>query len=101
MAKQWFKARLLWASALMKLPDAQAGKVIKAIYRFETEGEEATLSGSAGMLLDIALQQLKEDEIHEADVSAARSAAGSRGGRGNVKSFDDPARAEALKQCFL
>lgn len=71
--KEWFKARNVWGAAILSLPDEDAGRLAKAIWSYTMSGEIVQIEGAGQGVLAMALMTLKQDEEHEADVSAKRS----------------------------
>lgn len=78
---EWFKARLSWGRSIGKLSDTEAGRFVKALWRYAATGEEESLPGKEGILLDIAIDALLCDREERARISAVRSEAGKKGGK--------------------
>lgn len=79
--KEWFKARNIWGAAIMTLSDAEAGRLMKALWTYTMTGEQQNLSGAEKGVFAIALAQLGSDEAESAALSEKRAAAGSAGGK--------------------
>lgn len=78
---EWFKARLSWGRSIGKLSDAEAGRFVKALWRFAASYEEESMPGKEGILLDIAIDALLCDQEERSRISALRSEAGKKGGK--------------------
>ncbi|MBR3795750.1 MAG: hypothetical protein IKK34_06950 [Clostridia bacterium] len=78
---EWFKGRLKWHRSIMKLSDAEAGRFAKALWTYAATGETSDLSGRESIMLEMCISTLDEDQAHRTNVSAARAAAGAKGGR--------------------
>ena len=77
---EWFKFHTIWGEGAYELSDAEAGRLLKAICKYQTTGEIISLSGNERILFSMALIQMKQDAEHNAKVSAARAEAGRIGG---------------------
>lgn len=77
---EWFKFHTIWGEGAYELSDAEAGRFMKAICKYQTTGEIVALSGNERILFSMALTQMKQDAEHNAKVSAARAEAGRIGG---------------------
>ena len=84
MMKEWFKARTIWGAAIETLSDAEAGRLMKAIWRYTMSGEQVELSGAEKGIFAIVLMQLGQDEIQANEISKKRAEAGSIGGKQKV-----------------
>ena len=82
--KEWFKARNVWGATILALSDEEAGRIAKAIWSFTMNGEIVELSGAEKGIFPMILMTLEQDEAHNAEVSAKRSAIGSLGGKQKV-----------------
>ena len=71
--KEWFKARNVWGAAILSLSDEDAGRLAKAIWSYTMNGEITQIEGAGQGVLAMAIMTLRQDEEHEADVSAKRS----------------------------
>lgn len=70
---EWFKMYTDWGSAIRKLTDEEAGRVIKAVYAYALEGEEKDCPGREGIFAAIILQTLKTDiQKYEAALAEER-----------------------------
>lgn len=77
---EWFKFHTIWGEGAYELSDAEAGRFLKAICKYQTAGEITSLSGNERVLFSMALIQMKQDTEHNAKVSASRAEAGRIGG---------------------
>ena len=95
--EEWFKARLIWGSALMGLSDAEVGRFAKALWNYAMTGQIEELKGAEGAIFAMALAQLGQDDLQRKAVSSARSAAGSKGGRPKkANAFDEKQKNQLL-----
>ena len=78
---EWFKARNVWGATILALSDEEAGRIAKAIWSFTMNGEIMQLQGAEKGIFPMILMTLQQDEVHNAEVSAKRAAAGSLGGK--------------------
>lgn len=79
--QDWFKARNIWGAAIMALSDAEAGRLMKALWYFTMTGEKQTLSGAEKGIFALILMTLSQDEANNAELSKKRSLAGTIGGK--------------------
>jgi hypothetical protein len=79
--KDWFKARNIWGAAIISLSDAEAGRLMKALWTYTMTGEKLNLSGSEKAIFAMILMTLGQDEQKDANISTVRAAAGSTGGK--------------------
>ena len=79
--KDWFKARNIWGAAIMTLSDAEAGRLMKALWEYTMTGERQNLSGAEKGIFAMILMTLGQDEQADAQISEKRAAAGSIGGK--------------------
>lgn len=82
--KDWFKARNIWGAAIQALSDAEAGRLMKALWKYTMTGEQQNLSGSEKAIFALILMTLSQDEEQANDLSRKRAEAGSLGGRQKV-----------------
>lgn len=82
--KEWFKARNIWGAAIQALSDAEAGRLMKALWKYTMTGEQQNLSGSEKVIFALILMTLSQDEEQANDLSRKRAEAGSLGGRQKV-----------------
>lgn len=79
--KEWFKARNIWGAAIMTLSDAEAGRLMKALWNYTMTGEQQNLSGAEKGIFALILMTLGQDDARESEISEKRAAAGSIGGK--------------------
>lgn len=79
--KEWFKARTIWGAAVMALSDAEAGRLMKAIWEYEMTGNQQNLSGAEKGIFALILMTLGQDDERESQISAKRAEAGAKGGK--------------------
>lgn len=79
--KDWFKARNIWGAAIQTLSDAEAGRLMKAIWSYTMTGEQQNLSGAERGIFALILMTLSQDEEQAIDLSKKRAEAGAIGGR--------------------
>lgn len=79
--KDWFKARNIWGAAIQTLSDAEAGRLMKAIWSYTMTGEQQNLSGAERGIFALILMTLSQDEEQAIDLSRKRAEAGAIGGR--------------------
>lgn len=82
--KEWFKARNIWGAAIMTLSDAEAGRLMKALWNYTMTGEQQNLSGAEKGIFALILMTLGQDDARESEISEKRAAAGSIGGKQKV-----------------
>ena len=82
--KEWFKARNIWGAAIQTLSDAEAGRLMKALWNYTMTGEQQNLSGAEKGIFALILMTLCQDEAKDAEISKKRSEAGSLGGNQRV-----------------
>lgn len=82
--RDWFKARNIWGAAIQTLSDAEAGRLMKALWKYTMTGEQQNLSGSEKAIFALILMTLSQDEEQANDLSKKRAEAGSIGGRQKV-----------------
>lgn len=82
--RDWFKARNIWGAAIQTLSDAEAGRLMKALWKYTMTGEQQNLSGSEKAIFALILMTLSQDEEQANDLSRKRAEAGSIGGRQKV-----------------
>lgn len=78
--KEWFKARNVWGAGILSLTDEEAGRFVKALWKYTMTGETVELSGAEKSIMAIAMMTLTADEEAANALSATRAAAGSKGG---------------------
>ena len=78
--KSWFKARMTWGAGIDALSDAEAGRFAKALWKYAATHEEIQLQGAEKVLLALALMELRQDDIADAELANARANAGRMGG---------------------
>lgn len=79
--KTWFKARMTWGAGINAMTDEEAGRFAKALWKYETDHDEAELQGTEKVLFALALMELRQDEQAEAELSSVRAEAGRKGGK--------------------
>ena len=84
MAKEWFKARTIWGAAIETLSDAEAGRLMKAVWEYEATGHRQDLNGAEKGIYALILMTLCLDAEKDADISEKRAKAGSEGGKQKV-----------------
>lgn len=93
--KEWFKARTIWGAAIETLSDAEAGRLMKAIWRYAMSGEQTELTGAEKGIFALVLMTMSQDEAQANAISAKRAEAGSLGGKQKVanaiKCYEDVA----------
>ena len=77
--RDWFKARNAWGAVFESMPDAEAGKLVKALWSYTMTGEIPECDGYIGGLLTMMRLTLDLDKEKEDDISRKRAAAGLRG----------------------
>lgn len=82
--KDWFKARNIWGAAIQALSDAEAGRLMKALWKYTMTGEQQNLSGSEKAIFALILMTLSQDEEQANELSRKRADAGSLGGMQKV-----------------
>lgn len=78
---EWFKARLIWRKGIEELSDAEAGRFVKALWKYAATGEVENLSGGERFVFAMCSATLEQDWEERSDLSAVRSKAGKKGGR--------------------
>lgn len=73
--KDWFKARNIWGAAILSLPDAEAGKLVKALWTLTMTGEIVPIDGPGSGIYALMKMTLEQDSIREAEISEKRSMA--------------------------
>lgn len=58
----WFKARNIWGAAILALSDAEAGRLMKALWTYTMTGEQQNLSGAEKAIFAMILMTLGQDE---------------------------------------
>ena len=82
--KDWFKARNIWGAAILTLSDAEAGRLMKALWSYTMTGEQPNLSGAEKGIFALILMTLSQDDSRESEISEKRAQAGSIGGKQKV-----------------
>lgn len=82
--KEWFKARNNWGAAIFTLSDAEAGRLMKALWQYTMTGEQTNLSGAEKGIFALILLTLSQDEERDSEISEKRALAGSLGGKQRV-----------------
>lgn len=82
--REWFKARNIWGAAIETLSDAEAGRLMKALWKYTMSGEQANLSGAEKGIFALILMTLNQDEEQANDISKKRAEAGAIGGKQRV-----------------
>lgn len=77
--RDWFKARNAWGAVFESMPDAEAGKLVKALWSYTMTGKIPECDGYIGGLLTMMRLTLDLDKEKEDDISRKRAAAGLRG----------------------
>ena len=78
---EWFKARLIWLDGIEALSDAEAGRFVKALWRYAATGETVASSGGEKFALATCIATLRQDAAERTKLSETRSRSGSQGGR--------------------
>lgn len=79
--KEWFKARNIWGAAIMALSDAEAGRLMKAVWAYTMTGEQQNLSGAEKGVFALILMTLSQDDARSNEISEKRAASGAIGGK--------------------
>lgn len=82
--QEWFKARTIWGAAIETLSDAEAGRLMKAVWHYVATGEQSDVSGAERGIFALILMTLSQDEGYRAEISRKRADAGSMGGKQKV-----------------
>ena len=82
--KDWFKARNIWGAAIQTLSDAEAGRLMKALWDYTMNGNQQNLSGAEKGIYALILTTLCQDEERDAEISEKRAVAGAIGGKQKV-----------------
>ena len=99
--KDWFKARNIWGAAILSLSDAEAGRLVKAVWTYTMTGEKQELSGAERGAYALILMTLGQDEQADAVISMKRAAAGSTGGKQTQANASKTKQIEAnTSNCF-
>jgi len=93
--KEWFKARNVWGAAIQTLSDAEAGRLMKALWAYTMTGEEPNLSGAEKGIMALIMLTLSQDEEQTAEVSRKRAIAGAIGGRQRVSNVVEALKSQA------
>ena len=64
--KVWFKARLEWLDTLLLLSDAEAGKLMKALWLYQGRGTAPALRGKSALVFSLFSSRLRQDEEERA-----------------------------------
>ena len=64
---------IAWDEIIEELSDAEAGRFLKAIMKYQKTGEILSLSGTERLMYNVALKQAKQDAEHVAEISKIRS----------------------------
>ena len=70
--KDWFKARNIWGAAILALPDAEAGKLVKALWTLTMTGEVIPIDSPGNGIFALMRMTLEQDSIREAEISEKR-----------------------------
>ena len=99
--KEWFKARNIWGAAILSMSDAEAGRLMKAVWTYTMTGEKQELSGVERVAYALILMTLGQDEQTDAEISMKRAAAGSTGGKQTQANASKRKQVEAnTSNCF-
>lgn len=79
------------------LSDEEAGRLMKAVWRYTMTGERQRLSGPASGMLTMILATLDQDAERDAALSEKRAAAGSEGGRKKQEQPDEAVDAKQME----
>ena len=79
--KDWFKARNIWGAAIQTLTDAEAGRLMKALWEYTMTGHQAELQGAEKGIFALILMTLGQDMERESEISEKRAISGSIGGK--------------------
>lgn len=82
--KDWFKARNTWGAAIQTLSDAEAGRLMKALWTYTMTGETVNLTGAEKGIFALILLTLSQDEERDSEISEKRASAGALGGKQRV-----------------
>ena len=102
--KEWFKARNVWGAGILSLTEEEAGRFVKALWKYTMTGETIELSGAEKSIMAIAMMTLTADEEAANALSATRAAAGSKGGLQKVANLANATFATQIvandSKCF-
>ena len=99
--KKSFKIYKEWGSQFSCLDDASAGELIKAIFTYQSTGEEPCgMSPIVAMAFSFIKQQFERDNASYEKTSEVRSEAGKKGGapKGNTNAAKKQAKTSKNKQ---
>ena len=82
--KDWFKARNIWGAAIQTLSDAEAGRLMKALWQYTMTGEQQDISGAEKGIFALITMTLSLDDAENLTLSEKRAIAGSKGGSQRV-----------------
>lgn len=91
--REWFKARNIWGAAIQTLSDAEAGRLMKALWHYTMTGETLDLSGAEKGIFALITMTLSLDETEIQTISEKRAIAGSKGGNQRVANMAKQANA--------
>lgn len=89
--RDWFKARNAWGAVFESMPDAEAGKLVKALWSYTMTGKIPECDGYIGGLLTMMRLTLDLDKEKEEDISRKRAvaAAGRREANAAIAAIDN------------
>lgn len=93
--KEWFKARNLWGSVISGLTDEDAGKFVKALWKYTMTGEKETLDGMLEGIFLMVTATLESDDAEAKKISEKRAIAGSAGGNQRIANQANEANASS------
>ena len=88
--KEWFKARNTWGAAIETLTDDEAGRLMKALWRYTMTGERLSLPGAERGIFALIQMTLSQDEERDSEISGKRASAGALGGKQKVANASKP-----------
>lgn len=100
MGMEWFKMRCVWGTGVALLSDTEAGRFIKAVYRFINNLDEYDGHGKEEPIVSIALETLRSerDEYLTAEaVKAAKKERRSEINRQNAAKRWDKQKCESMQ----
>lgn len=59
----FFKARIIWCDAILSLTDSEAGRLMKAVWKYVTTGTDSELNGQERVLFRLIKSTLDQDKI--------------------------------------
>ena len=96
--KEWFKARNAWGAGFAALPDAEAGRLAKALWQYTMTGIAPEVSGGIAGIFAMLRFQLDQDEEAAQEISDARAAAGRKSASLRKQTEANSANADFVEQ---